>query len=68
MLRDKHALSGAPDALGVSRLMVSDYRTAHKEIPRSIWLACLGWEVTRSKNQMLPPELPTAREDASAQV
>ena len=53
------------EALGISRRMVSYYRTAHKAIPRSIWLACLGWEVTRPKTRMLPRELPTAREYAA---
>ncbi len=33
----------AAEALGVSRRMVSYYRTTHKAIPRAIWLACLGW-------------------------
>ena len=66
MQRNKLSLSGAADALGISRRMVSYYRTAHKAIPRSIWLACLGWEVTRPKTQMLPRGLPTAREYASA--
>ena len=66
MHRNKLSLSGAADALGISRRMVSYYRTAHKAIPRSIWLACLGWEVTRPKAQMLPRELPTAKEYAVA--
>ena len=66
MYRNKLSLSGAAEALGISRRMVSYYRTAHKAIPRSIWLACLGWEVTRPKSQMLPRELPTAREYAAA--
>lgn len=66
MYRNKLSLSGAADALGISRRMVSYYRTAHKAIPRSIWLACLGWEVTRPKARMLPRELPTAKEYAAA--
>jgi hypothetical protein len=66
MYRNKLSLSGAADALGISRRMVSYYRTAHKAIPRSIWLACLGWEVTRPKSRMLPRELPTAKEYAAA--
>jgi hypothetical protein len=66
MHRNKLSLSGAADALGISRRMVSYYRRAHKAIPRSIWLACLGWEVTRPKAQMLPRGLPTAREYAVA--
>jgi hypothetical protein len=41
------SLNTAADALGISRRMVSCYRTAQKPIPRSIWLACLGWEALR---------------------
>lgn len=66
MYRNKLSLSGAAEALGISRRMVSYYRTAHKAIPRSIWLACLGWEVTRPKARMLPRELPSAREYAAS--
>ena len=66
MHRNQLSLSGAAEALGISRRMVSYYRTAAKAIPRSIWLACLGWEVTRPKERMLPCELPTAREYAAA--
>ena len=66
MYRNQLSLSGAAEALGISRRMVSYYRTAHKAIPRSIWLACLGWEVTRPKARMLPRELPTAKEYAAA--
>ena len=58
--------SEAKDALGISRRMVSYYRTAHKAIPRAIWLACLGWEATRPKSKALPRALPTAREYALA--
>jgi len=42
--RNKLSLFGVAEALGISRRMVSYYRTAHKAIPRSIWLACLGWD------------------------
>jgi hypothetical protein len=66
MHRNKLSLSGAADALGISRRMVSYYRTAHKAIPRSIWFACLGWEATRPATQVLPRRLPTAKEYASA--
>ena len=64
MHRNALSLSTAADALGVSRRMVSYYRTAHKAIPRAIWLACLGWEATRPKPKTLPRGLPTAREYA----
>lgn len=50
---------------GISRRMVSDYRTAHKAIPRSIWLACLGREATRPHARSLPRRLPTARQSAA---
>ena len=66
MHRNALSLNTAADALGVSRRMVSYYRTAHKAIPRAIWLACLGWEVTRPKPKSLPRALPTAREYALA--
>jgi hypothetical protein len=65
MYRNKLSLSTAADALGISRRMVSYYRTAQKAIPRSIWLACLGWEVTRPKARALPRELPTAKQYAA---
>lgn len=45
--RNDLSLTLAAEALGISRRMVSYYRTAHKAIPRSIWLACLGWEAVR---------------------
>ncbi|MBC2769253.1 DUF2442 domain-containing protein [Pusillimonas minor] len=44
MRRNELSLSLAAQALGISRRMVSYYRTAHKPIPKTIWLACLGWE------------------------
>lgn len=66
MRRNDLSLSTAAEALGISRRMVSYYRTAHKAIPRAIWLACLGWEATRPKNHALPRALPTAHEDAAA--
>lgn len=65
MHRNQLSLSSAAEALDISRRMVSYYRTGAKPIPRSIWLACLGWEVTRPKAKMLPRELPSAREYAA---
>ena len=58
MHRNQLSLTTAADALGISRRMVSYYRTAHKAIPRTIWLACLGWEATRPKLNTLPRALP----------
>ena len=65
MHRNQLSLNTAAEALGISRRMVSYYRTAHKAIPRAMWLACLGWEVTRPPAKTLPRTLPTAREYAA---
>ena len=40
-------LEQAANALGISRRMLIYYRDGEKTIPRSIWLACLGWEAVR---------------------
>jgi len=66
MRHNNLSLSTAAEALGISRRMVSYYRTAHKAIPRTIWLACLGWEATRPPARTLPRALPTAREYAAS--
>ncbi|MGB8145290.1 MAG: DUF2442 domain-containing protein [Chromatiaceae bacterium] len=66
MHRNQLSLSLAAEALGISRRMVSYYRTAHKPIPRALWFACLGWEATRPQTKTLPRALPTAREYAAA--
>ena len=66
MYRNGLSLNTSAEALGISRRMVSYYRTAQKSIPRSIWLACLGWEATRPKPRTLPRSLPTASEYALA--
>ena len=65
MHRNDLSLTTAAEALGISRRMVSYYRTAHKAIPCSIWLACLRWEATRPQDRVLPRVLPTAREYAA---
>jgi hypothetical protein len=63
MHRNSLSLTTAAEALGISRRMVSYYRTAHKNIPRQTWLACLGWEATRPTKR-LPRRLPAACEQA----
>lgn len=62
MRRNALSLTTVAEALGISRRMVSYYRTAHKPIPRSIWLACLGWEATRPAPGILPRTLPGSGE------
>ena len=65
MSRNGLSLSGAAEALGISRRMVSYYRTAHKSIPRQTWLACLGWEAVKPEARSMPRSLPTALEYAA---
>jgi hypothetical protein len=48
MRRNNLSLSAAAEALGMSRRMVTYYRTGIKPIPKHVWLACLGWELTRN--------------------
>jgi hypothetical protein len=55
-------LEQAANALGISRRMLIYYRDGEKAIPRSIWLACLGWEAVRPKGESLPRQIPTVRE------
>lgn len=59
-------LDQAADALGISRRMLIYYRDGEKPIPRSIWLACLGWEAVRPQGRSLPMRIPSNREYAAA--
>ena len=38
------SLSAAAEALGVSRRMVAYYASGEREVPRTVLLACKGWE------------------------
>jgi len=58
-------LEQAAEALGISRRMLIYYRDGEKPIPRSIWLACLGWEAVRPTGRSLPQRIPSAREYAA---
>lgn len=58
-------LEQAALALGISRRMLIYYRDGEKPIPRSVWLACLGWEAVRPVGQSLPQHIPTVREYAA---
>ncbi len=58
-------LEQAAEALGISRRMLIYYRDGEKPIPRSIWLACLGWEAVRPTGHSLPQHIPSAREYAA---
>lgn len=47
-------LEQAAQALGISRRMLIYYLDGEKPIPRTVWLACLGWEAVRPQGQELP--------------
>ncbi|AVO48647.1 hypothetical protein C6568_04725 [Melaminivora suipulveris] len=52
-------LEQAAQALGISRRMLIYYRDGEKPIPRTVWLACLGWEAVRPQGRTLPMRVPT---------
>lgn len=39
----------AADAIGISRRMLNYYLSGAKPIPKTVWLACQGWEAQRKK-------------------
>ena len=43
---DRHSMTQAraSHAIGVSRRMLNYYLSGAKPIPKTVWLACLGWE------------------------
>lgn len=47
--RNGLSLTAAAEALGVTRRMVAYYESGVRPIPRTIMLACLGWEVLAKK-------------------
>lgn len=47
-LRHGLSLSGAADALGISRRMVAYYSNGDKPVPKPILLACKGWEAEQA--------------------
>ena len=53
MHRNGLTLDSAAEALGISRRMLVYYRNGDKSIPKSIWLACLGWECSKGENKKL---------------
>lgn len=49
MARHHLTLDAAARALGLSRRMLAYYRSGEKPVPRTVALACLGWEVEQRK-------------------
>ena len=49
MARHGLTLDAAAAALGLSRRMLAYYRSGEKPVPRTVALACLGWEAEQRK-------------------
>ena len=47
MARHQLTLDAAAEALGLSRRMLAYYRSGAKPVPRTVALACRGWEAER---------------------
>lgn len=47
MARHELTLDQAAEALGLSRRMLAYYRSGAKPVPRTVGLACLGWEAAQ---------------------
>lgn len=50
MCRNKLTQERAASAIGVSRRMLNYYLSGAKSIPKTVWLACLGWEALQDKS------------------
>lgn len=50
MARNHLTIDAAAAALGVSRRMLAYYRSGAKPVPRTVALACLGWEEIMKKD------------------
>ena len=55
-------LDQAADALGISRRTLIAYRDGVRPVPRTVWLACLGWEAVRPVGRGLPWHVSSAHE------
>lgn len=44
MKRNGLSLSTAAEALGMTRRMIAHYRSGSRPIPKTVQLACIGWE------------------------
>jgi len=49
MARHQLTLDAAAQALGLSRRMLAYYRSGEKPVPRTVALACLGWEAEQRR-------------------
>lgn len=55
MYRNNLTQERAAEAIGISRRMLNYYLAAEKPIPKTVWLACLGWETSQTKRKPARP-------------
>jgi len=51
MVKNNLSLSGAAEALGISRRMIAYYHSGAKPIPKPVWLACRGFEMVKKEQK-----------------
>ncbi|MBU2783737.1 hypothetical protein HAP99_11250, partial [Acidithiobacillus caldus] len=44
MERNRLSLSQAAQAIGMTRRMIAYYKSGARPIPKTVWLACIGYE------------------------
>lgn len=49
MQNNQLSLSAAADSLGMTRRMIAHYRTGSRPIPKTVLLACKGWEAEQAE-------------------
>lgn len=55
MHRNNLTQDRAAEAIGISRRMLNYYLSAEKPIPKTVWLACLGWETSQAQRKSTHP-------------
>jgi len=45
--KNRLSLSAAAEALGMTRRMIAHYRSGSRPIPKTVQLACIGWEALK---------------------
>lgn len=48
MRKNQLSLSTAAEALGMTRRMIAHYRSGSRPIPKTVQLACIGWEALKN--------------------
>jgi len=48
------SLTQAAEAIGLTRRTISQYRTGKRPVPRTVSLACKGWEAEQTANTNVP--------------